>query len=263
MKKKLPIIVGVIVFLLLVGVFFWWRGKKQAELKALPTPTPEGVLVETPLAERPFVALIPRTDGREFTLEITGIKNAETVEYELVYLTHGLSRGVVGSVELEGESQLSRKLLLGTCSRGVCKYDEDVTEGTLTVRFRGPGGVRKFVSDFHLQEDGRALTSIDGRFQLEGKLSSSAFYLTMPTVGLPAAIEGEVLAGPYGIFTAGSERVKNGRLVLTLTEAVPAVKVYRWTGRQWQAVEGGLKVDGQKITVETDSLGTFVVVASE
>jgi len=262
MKKRLPIIIGIVVFvLLLVAGLIWWRNKRAREGK-LPSLAPEGRLIETTLEERPYVSLTPRTDGREFTLEISRIKNAETVEYELVYLTRGLSRGVIGSIDLKGETVISRKLLLGTCSRGACKYDEDVTEGTLTLRFRGPDGVRKFVSDFHLQQGGQELTSIDNNFKLEGEFSSDTFYLTMSTVGLPKEFEGEVIGGPYGVFTVGSKSIKNGKVALTLNEEDSSVKLYAWTGRAWEEVEE-VEIEEKVVSAEIDSLGTFIAVASE
>lgn len=262
MKKKLPFIVGIaIFFLLLGGIFIWWRGKRARETP-LPSPAPEGQLIETTLEERPYVTMTPRTDGQEFTLEIARIKNAESIDYELIYLTQGLSRGVIGSIDLKGESVYSRKVLLGTCSRGVCKYDEDVTDGTLTLKFRRTEGVRKFTSDFHLQQGGKELTSIDGNFKVEGGFSPGTFYLTMPTVGLPDEFEGQVIGGPYGVFTAGSKLIKNGKITFTLSEETPSVKLYAWTGRAWEEVED-LEIAGKVVSAEIESLGSFIAVASE
>lgn len=262
MKKNLPIILGIVfIVLLLAGGFIWWRGRKVEEVPS-GFPEPEGRLIETPLRERPYVTMTPRTDGREFTLKISRIKNAESIDYELVYLTRGLSRGVIGSIDLKGEDSISRKLLLGTCSRGVCKYDEDVTEGTLTLKFRGPEGVRKFISDFHLQQGGDELTSIDDNLKIEAKLSVGTFYLTMSSVGLPAELEGQLIAGPYGIFTAGSKLVKNGKVTLTLSEEIPSAKLYTWTGQAWEEIEE-VEIEERVVSAEIGSLGTFIAVASE
>lgn len=261
MKKILPI--AIIIFLFLMGgVFFVWRGRRQGP-PATPTPKPEGVLIKTSLEERPYVTLTPRTDGKEFTLDIARIKNATEIEYELVYLSQGLSRGVVGSTDLKGEKKISRKLLLGTCSRNVCKYDEGIEEGTLTLRFRGSDGTRKFVSDFHLQQGEKELTSIDGNFKLEGKFALDTFYLAMSTIGLPEEMKGDVVAGPYGVFTPGSKLVKNGKVALTLSEEAPSAKLYSWTGIDWEEVEEGFEAEEKVVSAEIDSLGTFVAVVSE
>lgn len=262
MKKNIPIILGIVFFvLLLAGGFIWWRGRRVEEVPS-GLPVSEGKLIETTLEERPFVTMTPRTDGQEFTLEISRIRNAESIDYELVYLTQGLSRGVIGTVDLKGETVYSKKLLLGTCSRGVCKYDEDVTEGTLTLKFRGPDGVRKFVSDFHLQQGGEELTSIDGNFKVEDKFPSDTFYLTMSTIGLPGEFEGKVVGSPYEVFTTGSKLVKNGKVTFTLSEEAPSAKIYSWIGRAWEEIDE-VEIEEKVVSAEIDSLGTFIVVASD
>jgi hypothetical protein len=223
----------------------------------------EEAALEIPLEERPYVTLTPRSDGKEFTMDLTRIKDAETVEYELVYLSQGLSRGVIGSIDLEGESTIVRKLLLGTCSRNVCKYDEGVEEGTLTLRLRGPGGTKKFVADFHLQQGVGELTSIDGKFKLTGKLSPSAFYVIMSTIGLPKEIEGKIVGGPYGVFTSGSETIKNGKITMALSEKTSSVKLYSWDGESWSEEKKGFETDGETVSASVDNLATFVTVTSE
>lgn len=261
MKKILPIIAIVfVVLLLIIGGFFLLgrRGTSESEPSTAPK---EGVLIETPFEERPYAILVSRADGREFTLEISRIsEETKIIEYELVYLTNGLSRGVVGSVDLKGESKISRNLLLGTCSRNVCKYDEGVEKGTLTLRFREPEGTRKFVSDFHLQQGGDELTSLDGKFKLAGKLSGSAFYITMSTIGLPADLEGEVASGPYGVFTSGSGAVKNGTVGLEVSGG--KAELYAWAGKAWEKISGA-KIEDQTISASISELATFVVVTPE
>lgn len=251
MRKNLAIFLFVLVGLVIISAIVFVGGKTKGGLpaRATPTPTPEKV-VETPLEERPFVTLIPRSDGRELTLEIKGIKNTTSVEYELAYLSNDLSRGVIGSIELKGEDSLSRKLLLGSCSRNVCKYDENVSRGTLTLRLRGPGSTKKFTADFHLQRGDKELTSINGKFRFTGKISPSVYYLTMSTIGLPSSIEGKVIAGPYGVFTAGSGLVKGKVSFEGLGESA---KTYAWTGKQWQELANA----------ESSQLTIFVAVSPE
>jgi len=265
MKKIIFIILIVLLVLLLgIGGIFVLRGRRLAK-PISPTPGgKEEAVLEISLSERPFVTLTPRNDGREFTMEISQIKNTDTVEYELVYLSQGLSRGVIGSIDLNGQTSISRKLLLGTCSRNVCKYDEGIEEGTLTLRFRGANGTRKFIADFHLQQGVKELASIDDKFKLAGKFSPGAFYITMSTVGLPREIEGKVVGGPYGVFTSGSEIVKNGKITMALSKKTPSVKLYSWDEKSWIIEEKkDLKMDGDTLSASVDTLATFVAVTSE
>jgi len=250
MKETWWVFVLIFVVILAIGGFWLVQAKKRAGANATPTPTPEGVLLETALEDRPYVSLVPRADGRELKLTISRIKNAQTIEYELVYLSAGLSRGVIGNVKLAADqTTISRDLLLGSCSKNVCKYDEDVTEGTLTLRFRSPEGVRKFTADFNFQQGDNLLTSKDGQFQLEANLPASTYYLTMETIGLPADFE-ETPASPiYGVFSAGSQAIK---AKVSITTDQPTA-VYQWTRTGgWQVLTGAVS-----------QLATFVAIASE
>ncbi len=262
MKKLLSIVIFVIVILALVGGGFLYLRGKWGGGKATPTPTPEGKLVETPVEERPYVALIPSQDGHWLTLDIKGIKHGNSLEYELIYNTaSGVTQGSTNAVELEGASY-TKKILLGTESRGHYRYDEGVTEGTLTLRFRSGEEVRKFITEIHLQQGEDELTSRDKNFSLSGKLSPTDFYLTMPTVGLPGEVEGRVVGGPYGVFTSGRETVQGGELSLTLTEEAAEIKLLAWAEANWQAIEDS-RIEGKTVYAEVESLSTFVAITLE
>ena len=258
MKKNLTVVLIVIAVLLIaIGAVLMMRGKKKTETSSENQQNQQTTL-ETPLEDRPYVSLTPRADGKEFTLDITRIKNTQTIEYELVYESQGLSRGVIGSVDLKNEDKVQRKLLLGSCSKDVCKYDEGVEKGTLTLRFRGSDGSRKFTSDFHLQQGGKELISMDEKFKLSGKFSAGTFYLTMSTIGLPEKIEGKVIGGPYGVFTAGSSIVKNSTLTMGLIETPTEVKLFLFNG-QTSTEQKGAKIEGENLIVTVNSLGSFFI----
>jgi len=251
----------ILAVLFLLGGFFVVKKVKKSQEGPTPTPTPEGVLIESTLEERPYVTLTPRVDGREMTLSISQIKNADSIEYELVYLSNDLSRGVIGTIHLNSnEKNISRNLLLGTCSRNVCKYDENVTEGTLTLRFRDSDGVRKFITDFHLQQGDEILSSKDGHFQVEGKFSPTVFYLTMSTMGLPEEIEGQTASEIYGVFTVGNKTIKNGVVTLALVEESPTASLYSWDGKVWQSEKKNFETDGKTLSASTAQLATFLAV---
>jgi len=258
MKKNLTIVLIAVAVILIIGGIFLIKGKNKNQT-ADENQQDQKKTLETPLEDRPYVALIPRTDGKEFTLEISRIKNAKTIEYELVYESQGLSRGVIGSVEISsGETEVSRKLLLGSCSKDVCKYDEGVEQGSLTLRFRGTEGTRKFEASFHLQQGNKELTSVDQNFKLSGKFAATTFYLTMPTIGLPEKVENKVISDSYGVFTAGSNTVKGSTLTLVLSESPTAAKLFLFdSGKSTE--QSGFKIEGQNLTATVDSLGTFFV----
>jgi len=153
MKKTTAIILVVFLGLGIIGGLFFLAFKNKKSSSSLkPTPTPQQIMEEVPAEELPLVWLTPSADKHEVTLEIKNIKNATSLEYELTYLSKEIPRGVVGTINLkEQETSILRKILLGSCSRNVCRYDEGVTGGTLTLRLRGPEGLIKATGDFDLQ----------------------------------------------------------------------------------------------------------------
>jgi len=262
-KKYLPAIIGAVVLLLILGGIFWFlRGRGPAELEEVP----EELAPEWSLEERPYITLTPREDGREFKLRIEGIKDTELVDYELVYFANDISRGVTGTIELEGKTSAERDLLLGSCSRNVCKYDENVTEGTLSLRFQNPEGqVRKYELAFHLQTGDEAvvgLTAGDGNFSFLGKLPTDEYYLTLSTVGLPKMPQEQPLAGPYAIFTSASKKAE-GKVNLKLEGEITEAKILVWDSAQKAWKEFGGTIKNNFISASVESLTTFLVVSSE
>ncbi|PIZ47674.1 hypothetical protein COY29_04925, partial [Candidatus Woesebacteria bacterium CG_4_10_14_0_2_um_filter_39_14] len=136
--------------------------------------------------------------------------------------------------------------------------DEGVEQGSLTLRFRGTEGTRKFETSFHLQQGGKELTSMDNNFNLTGKFAANTFYLTMQTIGLPKEVEEKVIAGPYGIFTAGSVSVKNSILTMTLDETSAEAKLFFFNG-QTLTEQKDIEIEENILTATVDSLGAFLV----
>lgn len=93
-------------------------------------------------SEKPIVSLIPREDGHELKLKIDNIPSSiSQIEYELIYSSteNGLTmeKGVGDTVKISSKN-IEKDLLLGTasCTNGCkYKYDEGVSEGTLTLNF--------------------------------------------------------------------------------------------------------------------------------
>jgi len=254
MKKKVLIAVIVVLVLALFGGgwLVWQKTKKPKETGATPTPTPEGIIVEVSLKERPFVSLTPSSDGHWLTINVSRIKEATTLEYELLYNTaSGAMQGSINTVSLEGRTSYSKRILLGSESSGNYKYDQGVEEGSLTVKLRGLGGLRKSVSQFHLQRGEKLLTSLDGNFEFTATSLPSGYFVTMSTIGLPAAVEGEVLGQPYAVFPSGSSTIQ-GIVSLTPDGQQTGFDLYAWNGQTWQKTTGSV---GQ--------LGTFVAVVSK
>ncbi len=258
---KYLLIVLAIIFLLAGGFFFFFRGQVGEE-KQDKADTSLSQTVSLPTEKRPFVSLISRSDGHELKLMVENIQEAKSIDYELMYLAGGNSRGVVGSVDLKGAASFSRDLTLGSCSKNVCKYDEGITGGILTLKLRGEK-VQKYETAFLLKtgkEAKNGLVLADGKFSFEGALPAGGFYVLMSTLGVPRKPSGEIIGGPYAIFTAGSTSAK-GTIKIKLDKPATQALVLVWdkAGKSWKQLSG-FKTQEQTAIGEIDNLSTFLVV---
>lgn len=127
--------------------------------KFVLAPSPATTVEEEEQVELPpvdssvKVDLVARDDKKAVVLKISSIpKGTESIEYELSYDTSaGLPKGALGTIRLkDGEVSVEREILLGTCSRNICKYDEGVTKISLILRFNHPKGSSQFQKEYEL-----------------------------------------------------------------------------------------------------------------
>ncbi|MDD2483091.1 MAG: hypothetical protein PHE32_02170 [Candidatus Shapirobacteria bacterium] len=138
--KKITIILLPVVIVVLLLAFLFYRNKKTIVNTPAET-TKASKEIELSPTEKPVVNLIPRADGHNLTLKITGIPTKfTTVDYELIYTAKDqdleIEKGVSGTIKLTGSELEKDDLLLGTasCTNGCkYKYDEGVNGGTLTL----------------------------------------------------------------------------------------------------------------------------------
>jgi len=229
------------------------------------TPTPAKPLEES-ILERPFVSLVPTSDGHWVNLEVKNIKSGtKSVDYELIYFAgetrNKIERGVAGSIELKGDSSFQRKILFGSesCTTGKCKYkfDENVSEGMLTLKLRSDSGSQKFESAFRLQkgiEGKEGLSTGDGNFKfVSSNLHPNSYFLSISTFGLPAETAGKATLPPYGIFPSIATK---GTVSFKTTDQ--SAKILLWDNGKWQELTG-LFSEGW-ISASVSKTGIFVLV---
>lgn len=143
--------IGVFLFLLLAvltlsGCIF----NKQNVPQVTPTPTPAVKTLQP--GEGPQVDLTPRYDKKAVILKIASISaDIKNVDYELVYDTNGVQRGVLGSLEIKGgQNSLLKEILLASCSKNVCVFDKNVSKLSLTVKFTTSSEPLIFQKDYTL-----------------------------------------------------------------------------------------------------------------
>ncbi len=137
MKKAALILVPVLLIVVLGG-FFFLKSRSASPGGPAPTTTPQsGFTVPEAQEKGVEVSLTPRYDNKAVILKVDKLPaDVTSVEYELAYEAKGgLPRGVLGKIEVKSQGTILREILLGTCSRNVCVYDEGVTKVKLTLKF--------------------------------------------------------------------------------------------------------------------------------
>lgn len=133
--NKLFLIGAVVIFVLLAsGLFFFINSRGQSSESDLTADQNQNI--ETMSPGSIGLILTPRADGKAINMKIIKLDGIKTIEYDVSYdanvtdegQTATVPRGVVGSaIQVKpGDSEVSRDLDLGTCSRNVCKYDDVV-----------------------------------------------------------------------------------------------------------------------------------------
>jgi len=131
------------------------------------------------------------------------------MDYLLVYNTiDGGQQGVPGTVQLTG-GDIDKVLLLGSESSGHYRFDDGVSQGTITITFRDSSGksLGKLSSDFHLQTGVIGLSSVDNKFSYNlDKLAKGVYFVTMPTFVQPADATSYVAwQNGYGVFASDAK----------------------------------------------------------
>lgn len=234
LKKFFPLILLLLGIIVVVGAYFFVTRNKDKD----GATEDETSLIEVSLADRPIASLTPSDDGHWLTLLVEKITiDAASLDYELLYkLPDGRTQGVPGSIALKGENEIERELLLGSESSGKFRYDEGVDKGTLTLRFRNEKGklIAKFSTEFALLSGISELASVDGDFTVSLNKRSNEYFVVMKTFGVPEVPTGEIVSGPYGVFSSA--------LSLTGIAEISTGTSYEWSGSDWVDATSGIGI---------------------
>lgn len=145
-------IISFLTILIISGVLLSGCGKKPVT-KVQPSLTPEEETIPT-VSPKEFEANITaRADQKAVILTITKYpKTTTSMEYELTYDTDGVERGVMGTINVDqaGSDQITREILLGTCSKNVCVYDKNVKSIKLVLRIETSKGTQSWSKAFDI-----------------------------------------------------------------------------------------------------------------
>lgn len=143
MKKSLFIIIPLVLLIVVGGLVFAQKISNKST-KTAPTPTPEETNVEKIPTDSLIVVFTPRDDKKAFTLTVKNLKDKgyKQFEYEISYdaqsaedPTQIITQGSASKEPVQVTNQdFTREILLGTCSKNVCKYDQGVNLVKVTLR---------------------------------------------------------------------------------------------------------------------------------
>ena len=268
MKKILLIIISILVLALISGgvYYFFFKGKGKGAKEEIIAPPSIKKVNELEISKRPYVALLPhpnaaRCNGADLVIE--DLKNGETLaEYELEYTAGSLIQGVFGRRDLTKTTTDHQPLEFGTCSRGKCKCDQEISGGSLTLNFTLPGDEYTLKSDFTMgtvETIEGDLMSTDARLRIDvgTALARGTQVVVMKAMGLPGQLEGEILVGPYGIFVAKGVSAKGG-LEITLQIGDDKGTLMYWDGKAWQDLK--TTASEGKLTATMPDAGIVVLV---
>lgn len=253
-QRSLIIGIGsVLGVLILVGAAF--ALSRSGNKGTQPTPAamlPPEKVNTIPVEERPYAHITPSANGRNITLAVGAIKKAAAKgEYEIEYTYKNGIQGAFGKLDV-AKLPAEYDVLLGSCSAGgKCSYDEEVTTGSIKLRFDTP---EKYV----LKND---WLYIDNTAK-EDTWSSNDAKLVITGTGLPAVAyavilqapgwAGELPATPVSpIYAVGTSTAVRGNVTVGMRVPVgtdaSTVDAYSWNGTSWTVVASTASVDDAQI----------------
>ncbi len=238
---------------------------------ATPAPTP---MVEKLTPDKaPFTTLTITADeqsgvisGHTFTMSLSNLNPSQnTLEYVLLYdLPDGRQQGIPGSVTLGGKTSISRNdLLMGSCSK-TCRFDDGVTKGTIEITYRDASGnaTGDALGNWHLQSKDKILSNVDDTFEFEPTKTTTGWFVTMTSFGLPSPAKGNLLAGPYTVTSSVVGARIPGTVTFKSNGAGQNATIYLWDGSSWQALTT-TSASADLISATAPNIGTFVLASAQ
>lgn len=262
MKKILLLLSLVIISSLALGACRLGKAK-DGEPNATPAATPKPRTNLIDVKDRPYVTLQPLKSRNELEFVVHNLpKEAKNVE---VLLEYDRNKGVLDAVLKNftlGKVPYVDKLFMGSkSSGGHITYHDDVIGGKLLLTFSGK-------EDYALEVPWRyndtqphytELSTVDQRFQITlDKPFRTEKVVIMQSPGLPAAVDGKVLAGPYLIRGVGPLPETQTKITIRLSEEASKPKLLGYNGQKWQELPSS--IDGKTLTATVPLLETYVVV---
>ena len=91
-----------------------------------------------------------RGDRLGIIVTFNSLQSAYKVDYFLSYQTKGITQGASGSITDTAIGSVTRDIIFGSCSKGVCRYDSGISNAKFVITIYLNNG-RKIVRSYRLK----------------------------------------------------------------------------------------------------------------
>lgn len=143
-NKKVLIAIIVVVVLVIAGGGYYVMGMKSPKTTS-QMPVEESTNVQTISPESVGLDFQYRKDGKAAKLIIGNASGIKSIEYQLSYQKNvdgeDVPEGLIGDIDVMGKSSVETDYReFGTCSSGVCRYDNVTSPITVTLKITKDDG---------------------------------------------------------------------------------------------------------------------------
>ena len=255
LKIILPILLSLI-FLVLVFKFVGVGANSESSDVASDESTD---LRDLDAKDRPYIGLVPRADGHALILTITNHQNFSSLDFEILYQAGNLQQGSIGQIDLT-KSAYKTEITLGACSKGVCRYDDDVKTGSL--KLNGVKNKKQFTATipFVLEKITPEASNIigpAGTLDIEipsGSVTNDYYVLLAETLGVPIPV-GNLKGQTVAIFSI-APKLNRPAVIKLKDQDITGLKVnhFDFSQNTWSALETNVENGNQ---FNSDYLGLF------
>ncbi len=265
---------AIVIFAIVVvgGIFFAYQKIIANNSSQSGTVGPEIDLTFDP--EGTYALIYPRRDGNAMVLDLERTSLYNSISYELSYISDGIDRGVVGTINTNSKnSSYDQEILFGTCSKNICKYDPDVKDGTLVLHIVKDNKAYRMLTSWHIQNpqlDKGVLTSADGHFIYKINSSSSKLGLVGSSMvndltGAPKLPFGKKVEGKvYAADAPQTTILPKGDVSIELANKPPSsAQIYHYDLDKGDWEHLSTTITNDTLSASSPSGGVFAVLINQ
>ena len=217
-KRLLPIIISVLVLIVVAVLLLTHKAQKTTSTTATNTVGTKLLVNELPMAQRPFLLLVPHSTNRVFTFVALNADKAKGATLDLEYTSGDLLKGARATLTPPITNPFVKAIILGSCSTGgKCSFDTDLKSGTMKLKLDlGDASVSNvlkedftFVTGQNNLPDGKVIFA-------PSKATAKENLILLDSSGLPKATDKEIVLYPV-VLTSSDNKNIAGTLTINQT----------------------------------------------